>query len=521
MFHLYYFFPQGRCARKTEVALWPHLFAVVGSPGHLFTECLSMKDLETAASYLLILQNLEPPSTAQNHATLLLDASLDGCSWDLAKELVRFLRTIDPEELEEASQHRSLLMASGGGKKGAPQTPPINKSAPEEEISLLLGTLQVPRGRSTSVTQGVKLASPRSSDHKELTRSISEANKTSPGTGKGDGINRSRKASSSSLKDSAGGQTADEFFIDVILQRHARKLLSQVRLYDLGTFAAQLDFHMVAWLKKESTRAARLDNIVLSLKKVHRDFSWPFPILLNVVVNDLKRKQSQESSGSGSGGRTLHHPFKSSHNTQSSFNAIDEKFRALKVDGLTRGHHYSSPSSLGAAAGGAVSDSGYISHNNATTEAASTKDDFSGGDQNILSEQTINAMLRPHAFREDMSMVSDDVASLTTPEDGGHGTNNIHDWSSLQAHAADYAASSHEAASKGPQKSEIQLRYLLQIMLEANCLEIATIISIVLKDALALIRIVNAARTSTDSKVCVMRLFKGIKSLEHWAQTEW
>ena len=40
------------------------------------------------------LKNLEPPSVAQNHATLLLDAALDRCSWDLARELVRFLRTI-------------------------------------------------------------------------------------------------------------------------------------------------------------------------------------------------------------------------------------------------------------------------------------------------------------------------------------------------------------------------------------------------------------------------------------------
>ena len=84
----------GRCARKTEVALWPHLFAVVGSPRTLFMECLSMKDLETASSYLLILQNLEPPAVAQNHATLLLDSALDTSNWELAKELVRFLRTI-------------------------------------------------------------------------------------------------------------------------------------------------------------------------------------------------------------------------------------------------------------------------------------------------------------------------------------------------------------------------------------------------------------------------------------------
>ena len=43
---------------------------------------------------MILFQNLELPSVAQNHATLLLDAALDKCAWDLARELVRFLRTI-------------------------------------------------------------------------------------------------------------------------------------------------------------------------------------------------------------------------------------------------------------------------------------------------------------------------------------------------------------------------------------------------------------------------------------------
>ena len=64
-------------------------------------------------------------------------------------------------------------------------------------------------------------------------------------------------------------------------------------------------------------------------------------------------------------------------------------------------------------------------------------------------------------------------------------------------------------------------RYLLQLMLEANCLELASIISVVLKDALALIRIVNAARTSSDAKVTVSRLYHSLKSLEAWAQASW
>ena len=60
-------------------------------------------------------------------------------------------------------------------------------------------------------------------------------------------------------------------------------------------------------------------------------------------------------------------------------------------------------------------------------------------------------------------------------------------------------------------------------MMEANCLEIASLISVLLKDALALIRIVNAARTTNldVDKPVVARLYQNLKALEAWAQSEW
>lgn len=47
------------CARKTEIDRWERLFQVVGEPRGLFDMCLDGGKLRTAASYLLVLHNLE------------------------------------------------------------------------------------------------------------------------------------------------------------------------------------------------------------------------------------------------------------------------------------------------------------------------------------------------------------------------------------------------------------------------------------------------------------------------------
>ena len=78
----------------------------------------------------------------------------------------------------------------------------------------------------------------------------------------------------------------------MILQRHARRLLSSRHLTHLGYFAAHLDFHLVAWLGRERDRVARVDDFVAALKQLHMDFTWPYPALFLPVSYYLHRKTS-------------------------------------------------------------------------------------------------------------------------------------------------------------------------------------------------------------------------------------
>ena len=130
-----------RCTRKTEIALWPYLFAAVGSARDLFSECLKNDELSTAASYLIVLQSLEPSSVSRQHATQLLDSALDASMWKLAKELIRFLKAIDPDECDEAKSPRISQILP---PFSSPLSPP---HAEVEDLSLVLGTLVGPRNR--------------------------------------------------------------------------------------------------------------------------------------------------------------------------------------------------------------------------------------------------------------------------------------------------------------------------------------------------------------------------------------
>ncbi|KAF9015469.1 RIC1-domain-containing protein [Cyathus striatus] len=83
------------CARKIEVTHWRRLFDAVGNPKSLFELCLASQRLRTAGSYLLVLHNLEQLEEDHGEVIRLLKSALEGKDWQLCRELLRFLHSID------------------------------------------------------------------------------------------------------------------------------------------------------------------------------------------------------------------------------------------------------------------------------------------------------------------------------------------------------------------------------------------------------------------------------------------
>ncbi|XP_033223995.1 guanine nucleotide exchange factor subunit Rich isoform X2 [Belonocnema kinseyi] len=456
-----------QCARKTEIALWPYLFSVAGSPKKLLQDCLQRQELDTAASYLIILQNLEPSAVSRQHATLLLDAALEQGRWELSRDLVRFLRAIDPNDVE------SPRTSWGGSSKlgGPTQTPPL--SPQEDDLSLVLGTMQVSRSRSYSTTVSPKVQSESGSKDStpssmlEKTRNVVMRRKKSVPT---------VKAEKSENKEGS----AEEFFIDVILQRHARRLLSARRLADLGRFAARLDFHLVTWLARERERAAKIDDFVAALKAVHEDFIFPYPLLSLPSLNKFRR---------------------------SSVTSL----RSLRSTNFETPEEILSPNiPLD------VPDSGY-------TSLPSSRPPYTSLVSPVASLETqfpvTEANLTPHMLQDSNSVISetstvwrDDIESIV-----GTGVGTV----CWVAPEPIEPAELHVASPAGPvSRAEVQLRYLLQLFLEGGCLGWAAVLATVLRDAPAMARTVRAAYAPMQTLDSAINLREGLHLMTRWSHSE-
>lgn len=272
-----------QCARKTEIALWPYLFSMAGKPKDLFQMCLQSEQLDTAASYLIILQNLEPSVVSKQYATMLLDIALQQRKWELAKDLIRFLKAIDPNEIDSP---RSSMVVN---VKIAP--PPqlntqqqVNQNA--DAFNMVLGPIARERSFSTTVTSNLP------------------KDKQASGTPGVAPVTESSSAGAPSVVRRRSTKQRETFCIDLILQRHARQLLQNHKLMDLGYMCAYLDFHLVSWLSQESERAAKLDDFAGALQALHEELDLPIPFPTAAKDDFAQIRGSLRQTGGGGSSQT-------------------------------------------------------------------------------------------------------------------------------------------------------------------------------------------------------------------------
>lgn len=114
------------------------------------------------------------------------------------------------------------------------QAQPVSPNA--EDISLILGTMT--RGRSFSTTTNPK---PTDINPNLANKEKSPVSNVDTSTV----IMRRKKSMPNTTHRDKDSSTAEEFFIEVIIQRHARRLLQEKKLEALGYMSAALDFHLV------------------------------------------------------------------------------------------------------------------------------------------------------------------------------------------------------------------------------------------------------------------------------------
>ncbi|XP_059616429.1 guanine nucleotide exchange factor subunit Rich-like [Phlebotomus argentipes] len=481
-----------QCARKTEIALWPYLFATAGKPKDLFQQCLASKQLETAASYLIILQNLEPSSISRQYATLLLDTALEQSKWELARDLVRFLRAIDPNDVE--SPRTSFVM---GQKLGlSSPTTPVSPNA--EDLSLIMGSMA--RGRSFSTTMNPKQqpgepnlnTSPNSTKEKTPPSSVTV---------------QKRKKSMPHTQKEKDSSTAEDFFIDVILQRHARRLLQERKLEELGYMSAALDFHLVGWLSREKDRAARIEDFVAALKQLHEDLEWPKPSLeLKLNPDADKSNQTQESPSYSLQSLKIETNLGAS---DSGYTSLPGQQTSLEMpmscdEGHLKVHRRDSGSKL------------LLKTATVSVEAkpSASNNNVEGRKPKLPSISEAEAKLVP--MMENMSVTSEQV-SFWGDENSNAFTPDIEH----QAFANPQLPSVEEEPKLKTvsHKLEVKMRYLLQIFTEAGCLEFSLLLSILLLDAASICRITNAAVRTGSLQLC-RQLRNGLKDIMRWSFQE-
>ncbi|XP_051499259.1 guanine nucleotide exchange factor subunit RIC1 isoform X2 [Apus apus] len=428
------------CARKTEYALWNYLFAAVGNPKDLFEECLMAQDLDTAASYLIILQNMEVPAVSRQHATLLFNTALEQGKWDLCRHMIRFLKAIGSGETE---------------------TPPATPTTQEPSSS---SGFEFFRHRSISLSQSAENLHSKFNLPKTL----------------------SMPSGPSGKRWSKDSDCAENMYIDMMLWRHARRLLEEIKLKDLGCFAAQLGFELIGWLCKERARAARVDDFVFALKKLHKDFLWPFPVIPASSINS---------------------PFKNG------------KYKTAMGEQLLKSRSADTFVNMEMDTG--VSNTPRSRSWLGTVSSSQREIDTVSSHGPHMQDAFLSPLLsKVFLIGDECSIGSATDLTETSSMVDGDWTMVDENFSSLSLTQSELEHISLEMASKGPHKSQVQLRYLLHIFMEAGCLDWCIIIGLILRESSVINQVFSIMQSSDIDREICQNIKTGLYAVDRWASTD-
>lgn len=426
------------CARKTELALWPALFTVTGHPRELFEKCISDGQLETAVSFLIILQNMESSSASQEHATVLLEEALSKRQWLTARDIVRFLRAIDLSDVDDPLR-----------------TPPCQKS--HRNVGNVVS--RIPTCMST--------------DDSDETDSFVFGSYTGPGM-----IKRSRPSqqdgaciSPSGRKDSSGKKVSKigsfdvslspinvngsmSTYLDDVLDQHAVHLLEDCSIQDLGAFAAYLDFNLVSWLRVQRHSRARITDFPLALMRLHAQFKWPYPLVSQSIVEQLTKQ----------------------------IEGIKISSSTTSLDSLQSLSTANSNASLN------------MEEQQRTTSVVSV--DLNS----VFVDDKEDRKEPPPVHRQStLSTVSAESCS-----------NSCSDWEGFEKICG-------EVAARGSQESELELKYMLDVMYEAGCASWTLLLCLLRRDVSFLSKHFSQKFVQNCSPDTMNELHKGLEQLQNWA----
>uniref|UniRef100_A0AC35TUA3 Histone-lysine N-methyltransferase, H3 lysine-79 specific n=1 Tax=Rhabditophanes sp. KR3021 TaxID=114890 RepID=A0AC35TUA3_9BILA len=259
------------CARKTELALWSYLFNACGHPRDLFRRCLEEELLDTATSYLIILQSTESSYASVQQASLLFEEALIKRRWSIARDIVRFLKSIDPSDMCDLFSGMNVThkLSSQRGR------PVCNvQEYQNDEFNFMFAQKHIGSKRKS-----VNISEP-SSPMTELTRQDSLFSN--------DEYNSSPHPKNTS-------SVSIPTYLNSILKQHANYLLIDYSLRDLGAFSTHLEFSLVSFFKEHAKHHTRtIKNFPLALLKLHSQFRWPFPVEDSTIVDTLSQKLGED-----------------------------------------------------------------------------------------------------------------------------------------------------------------------------------------------------------------------------------